>query len=110
MTVRRIEARGSSLPLIFEWDEEAEWVALAQGVRSAAERDAAYERLVELHKVLVSVCGVQWVDLELTERERPVCGVRMGALVWRAEMRSEGGAQACAQAVAYGLGLGEGDG
>jgi hypothetical protein len=99
----------SVLSLVFEWDEEAEWVALAQGCRSGAERDEAYERLVQLHGVLREVCRVDWIDLELTERVRSVCGQRAMALVWRAEMRTDGGARACAEAVAFGLGLERGE-
>jgi hypothetical protein len=106
-----MEASAASLQMIFEWDEEpgAEWVALAQACRTGEERDQAYERLVALHGVLREVCRVDWVDLELMERVRPVCGERAMALVWRAEMRTDGGARVTAEAVAFGLGLEKGE-
>ena len=102
--IRRMESR--AMGLVFEWDEESENVALAQLVATGqVARDQAYDRLIELHKVLGQVVGVEWLDTELTERRKAVCGVSALALVWRAQMRTQGGARACAEAVAYGLGM-----
>lgn len=99
--IKRLDAR--DLEMIFEWDEEEESVAFAQAARSAQEREVAYWRLIELHKYLRDVSGVDWVDTELSERHRRLCVGSGMALIWRAEMRTEGGARAVATAVATGL-------
>ena len=96
------QLRADGIGLILEWDEDTEKVALAQAARSGEERDQAYDRLIALQRAMRSQ-GVGWVDVELTERHRPVCGVRALALVWRAEMRSDGGARQVAEVVKWGL-------
>lgn len=102
--MRRLETeRSSSLRLVLEWDEDTETVAIAQGAVDETERDMAYERLIRLQGIMREQ-GMHWLDMELMERHRPVCGVRGMALVWRAEMRSDGGARKVAELVAMGLG------
>jgi hypothetical protein len=60
-------------------------------------------RLITLQSVLHNT-GVEWVDTELMEKVRPVCGVRAAALVWRAQMRTGGGARNVARILAGALG------
>jgi hypothetical protein len=100
--MRRMES--DAVGIVLEWDEEGEEVALAQRMLGPEGRDNAYDRLITLQNVM-RYTEMEWVDVELMEKVRPVCGVRAAALVWRAEVRTEGGARNVARILAKAMGV-----
>lgn len=102
MTLRRLSV--PTLHLIFEWNDapEERHFAWAQAVRNMTERRIAYE-CVRVVGESASRLGLDWVDEEMTERYRPVCGMTVMALVWRGEMQGEASAQRMADVILAGL-------
>lgn len=109
MTLRRIAV--PALHLIFEWEDgEGVGFALAVACRGeGGEREIAYA-MVRAVSEAAGRLGVEWQDVEMTERYRPVCGMgRVMALVWRGEVLGGGGAESIARIVRGGLGVAEVD-
>lgn len=102
MTLRRLEVK--EMQMIFEWDDADNGFALAV---ACGDRDVAYGIVRGIGET-ASRLGVVWEDMELTERYRPVCGMRIMALVWRGEVVSEGGVQELADVILRGLGVVQG--
>jgi len=94
-----------AMHLIFEWEDgEGVEFAMAIACRNAEERSVAYGMVRGVGEA-ASRLGVEWQDLEMTERFRGVCGMRVMALVWRGEVLNGDGAERVAEVVSAGLGV-----
>jgi len=102
MTLRRMSV--PAMHLIFEWEDDGPEFAFAIACRGVEERQVAYGMVRGVSEA-ASRLGVEWQDLEMTERFRPVCGMTVMALVWRGEVLNGDGAERVAEVVSAGLGV-----